>query len=156
MTNNQSVEELDLDELHAEAVPWYPHRPDGKDQPDTITGTVVDIAAIEDMNGDTKLRIDLKADDGKVWGLRTYPAVLHAAWRRAAPQIGERVSVRYLGKIENRKKGMSDYPNFSVKPLRDTTPQKFDYSKVGGMAPQADVESDVPISMPEDDAPLPF
>lgn len=146
---------IDLDLLHDEGEMWIPHRLGGEAHPHTITGHVLDIRWIDSDYGDQKLHILLRErNGGKVWALRTYASVLHAAWMREQPKPGtgkpgdEIVSVKYIGMIKNKSKGKKDYANFSVKVINRERARAFDYGQSDGPP----VEPDVPI----DDSDLPF
>jgi hypothetical protein len=136
-----STNSLTLDEQHAirEAEAWYPWKPSGADQPQTITGDVVALDSVwSDYQNDFRVVAVLRDGDGKMWSVRTYPTRLHDEWLRMRPQIGERVSVRFAGLLE-RKKDSKPYPDITVAVERDT-PMTFDYGRLGPPTRPTDVD----------------
>jgi hypothetical protein len=125
---------LSLEDQHAvhNAEPWYPWKPEGQDQPHTISGELVKIDSVwSDYHEGFRVLAVLREPGGKCWSIRTYPTRLHDEWLRAAPQIGELTSPAFTGMLARKKDGKS-YPDFSVAVERDGPPPAFDYARVGG------------------------
>lgn len=155
---------LSLDDQHSirGAEPWFPHRKQGATQPDTVTGEVVSLDSVwSDYNESSRVATVIREADGKMWSIRTYPTRLHDEWLRARPQVGETVSVRFIGMLERKRDGR-EYPDYSVAVERDA-PGTFNY---GRLAPDEPSESESeelgeppprpPIRPTDDDDDIPF
>jgi hypothetical protein len=123
---------LSLDEQHqiSGATPWYPHRREGADQPDTATGELVALDSVwSDYHEGLRILAVICEDGGAMWSVRTYPTRLHDEWLAVRPQLGERISVKFLGMLERKKDG-KPYPDFSVAAERPGPKPKFNYDRI--------------------------
>jgi hypothetical protein len=158
------VSSLTLEEQHdvRNAEAWFPHKPAGKDQPRSIAGELVSLDSVwSDYHETFKVLAVIRAED-RCWSVRTYPTRLHDEWCRQAPQVGERVGIRFTGMLERKKDG-KPYPDYTVAVERDGPPPAFDYGRVGG--PSSDVEPEPtdapaspeqPVAAPAGDRDIPF
>jgi hypothetical protein len=134
-----SASSLTLDEQHdvRNAEAWYPYKAAGKDQPYAIAGELVLLDSVwSDYAEAFKVIAVIRETEGKCWQVRTYPARLHDEWCKAAPQIGERVGVKFTG-VKEHKRYEKAYPDFSVVAEREGPPPAFDYARMGGPSPDA-------------------
>ncbi len=151
MNTQEAPQPLTIEEQHAMANPqtWWPYKPEGKDQPHTITGRLVSVDAIwSDKSNGFRIAAVIYDEDRVMWSVRTYPKELHGKWKDLKPQIGETVSVRYTGE-KHSERYKRDYPAFSVAVIRNKPVKSFDYAGLNGGGEQ-DVEAEVPIE-PVDD-----
>lgn len=107
---------------NSSSIPWIPdsakaakYRADGKDCNDsqTLIGTVVDHFTRDNFNGDGLIDvIVLSLDDHSEVAIHCGPTVLANQMRSARPQFGEKIGVKYMGKVS--RQGASDYHDYKV------------------------------------------
>lgn len=113
-------------------------RPDqgGEDNPNPLIGTFVDMTSASTAYGPCWVAT-VRLEDGSeraVWLMHT---VLRNEMARAKPKPGEKIGIKYHGKISTN--GGQDYVGYRVKVDRPAEP--FDWSRLGS---EPDVEDDLP------------
>lgn len=110
-------EEMDLldDITEDNGDPWMPATED--EHPDGIQGRIVNVSTIysdEAYGGGEVPLLEIEEADGHVWSVRGYHTVLKNQIERNAPQVGDRVALKYFGP-KTPKKGGKDYENYGMK-----------------------------------------
>jgi hypothetical protein len=76
-------------------------RPDKGEHPQTIVGILRDVRTVSGSYGDYPL-LELEGNDGIVWLFHAFRDVAKSELAACAPQIGEKITVAYLGVPEGK------------------------------------------------------
>jgi hypothetical protein len=142
------------DRLDASFAPaWRP------DVDDRLIGEVVALSERDGGYGSYPI-LTIRRDSGEELAVHAMHQVLSSQLAELRPKVGDRIAIKYLGKIAN-KAGNGSYHGYRA--VSDAATGGVDWGKYGGDEP--DGGSDLPSDLgdpgdfaaaPSDDEPLPF
>ena len=116
--NGKVMDAVDLAELAEDADGWRP------EAGDRVTGTVIQLTSgfSQYRGGDGTYPIVVLVNDSGVIAIHAFHAILETRLIAARPQVGERLSVKYVGESENARKGQNAARIYTVTmPDRDSS-----------------------------------
>lgn len=112
----------DLRRAVAEDDGSLPERWNADDVPGTtLFGTLLRFETIVTDYGPSQVAVVEDADDGTVYGVALFRAVLKKRFETLNPQPGDSIGLKYVGLAEPRTKGANAYHNYVLKVMRNPT-----------------------------------
>lgn len=96
------------EQMNMEIEPWMHETPG-----DTIVGTIIDVAQYDAGYGPYPI-LTVEREDGSVWSIHGFHAVLKEEIANRQPRPGDRVGIKYLGKVKT-KNGKGEYEGYKVR-----------------------------------------
>ena len=93
-----------------------PERWNADDVPGTmLVGTLLRYETIVTDFGEAQVAVIEDDDDGHVWGVALFRAVLKKRFEQLNPKPGDTIGLKYVGLAEPRNKGANSYHNYVLK-----------------------------------------
>jgi hypothetical protein len=147
MTDNQDVDKQ-VDREYAEAWRYEPG--------DKLIGETVELSQREGAYGIYPI-ITVRQDNGVELAFHAFHTVARNELAKAAPQVGERIAIKYVGVKEAGGEGRSSYHAYKV--AVDRAARAFNWSafgETGEVEPDIPADDGPPLSTVPTDDDIPF